>query len=440
MAASPRFKRADLERIAKKAYVSEPIAILKDKAEELAPSTMMAGRANLADALRQMLPAKLENTAWYKDSQKGNVSSFRRQLATGIDRLGLSKLPLGGYDEAVLEGFRTRREDPTEPVNRARTLDVRKIPVEGGGEEDIGDSFSARAAQLAGVTAADVSRDGLRNIWWFLNAPQALAQVASLQGMYNASGKFRPGRQLIDQGTLRYAATIPAVIAMSVGVGNIGRPKGYKAILPSEEDPRETDTPVGEFLSRYFLGRTGRLLPYDEFKKERPDISEGEYRRYKAYLFDKQGDLNPLDGDFNILSALKGTTSGIHGPEINFMGKAIPALTGIIPTAAAVVGMRKGIRKAGTRLQREGAGFDKVKALELEKKEVQQSIKVKTPEDVEYRQREVGKIDKKIYEQETENSIEALKQALLFGGGYATAGGITGQALESMRRDIGQDD
>ena len=65
---------------------------------------------------------------------------------------------------------------------------------------------------------------------------------------------------------------------------------------------------------------------------------------------------------------------------------------------------------------------------------------MKTPEDVEYRQREVGKIDKKLYEQETENSIEALKQALLFGGGYAAAGGITGQALESMRRDIGQDD
>jgi hypothetical protein len=149
---------------------------------------------------------------------------------------------------------------------------------------------------------------------------------------------------------LRLAATAPAVAAMSTAIGNIGRPAGYKAILPSEEDPRKTDSAVGELLSRYFLGRTGRLLPYNEFAKERPDVDKGEYQRYKAYQFNKETDLNPLDGDFNILGALRGTTEGIHGPEINFMGKAIPVLTGILPTAAAIAGIRRGVNTAGRRL------------------------------------------------------------------------------------------
>ena len=77
---------------------------------------------------------------------------------------------------------------------------------------------------------------------------------------------------LLKNRNIRLAATVPAIIAMSTGIGNIGRPAGYKAVLPSESDPRRTDSPIGELVSRYFLGRTGRLLPYDEFSKERPDV------------------------------------------------------------------------------------------------------------------------------------------------------------------------
>jgi len=313
-------------------------------------------------------------------------------------------------------------------------IDASKVPLTTGQYADIGDSFSARAAQTAGVVGRDIATDGLRNIWWFLNAPQAVAQIAALQGIHQAGKPYTGSKPLVGRGALRLAATAPAVIAMSTGIGNIGRPAGYKAILPSDEDPRKTDSPVGELLSRYFLGRTGRLLPYDEFAKERPDVDKGEYQRYKAYQFNKQTDLNPLDGDFNILGALRGTTEGIHGPEINFMGKAIPALTGVLPTAAAVMGIRKGIRKAGKRLQERG-DLDMVKKLE---KDYDQAKAM--PKDNDDRERLIDELGTDLDKLRDENSIEAAKQALLYGSGYTTAAALTGQALESIRRDMGRED
>ena len=47
---------------------------------------------------------------------------------------------------------------------------------------------------------------------------------------------------------------------------------------------------------KYFLGRTGNLLPYEEFSKYRPDVDVGEYNRYKAFKYDKDMDFDPRDG------------------------------------------------------------------------------------------------------------------------------------------------
>ena len=40
-----------------------------------------------------------------------------------------------------------------------------------------------------GTVAADLSQDGMRNIWWFINAPQALTQIATKQGIASGAGK-----------------------------------------------------------------------------------------------------------------------------------------------------------------------------------------------------------------------------------------------------------
>jgi hypothetical protein len=150
--------------------------------------------------------------------------------------------------------------------------------------------------------------------------------------------------------------------------------------------------------------------------------------RYKAYQFNKDVDLNPLDGDFNVLGALRGTTDGIHGPEINFMGKAIPVLTGILPTAAAIAGIRRGVNTAGIRL---AGNIEEVNLLDdyLKKKR-------KKPLSSYNKDRTKAAIQ----EAQEEIDIETFKDALKYGAGYTTAAALTGQALESIRRDMGRED
>ena len=62
--------------------------------------------------------------------------------------------------------------------------------------------------------------------------------------------------------------------------------------------------------------------------------------RYKAFKFDKEGDLNPFDdGKLNTLAGgIKYTDEGIHGPEVQFLGRSLPVTTGLLPTAAALAG------------------------------------------------------------------------------------------------------
>ena len=85
-------------------------------------------------------------------------------------------------------------------------------------------------------------------------------------------------------------------------------------------------------------------MPYDEFSKVRPDVSREEYNRYKAFKYDKGLDLNITDGDFTIpTGVLKGTMDGIHGPEIQFLGRSLPLLTTIVPTASAIAGTAAGV-------------------------------------------------------------------------------------------------
>ena len=105
-----------------------------------------------------------------------------------------------------------------------------------------------------------------------------------------------------------------------------------------------------EIGSKYILGRTGGLLPYNQFKQERPDVSKGEYNAYKAFKYDKGLDLDITDGDFTLPTGiLKGTTDGIHGPEIQFLGRSLPLTTTALPFAAAVAGTALGARKGRAR-------------------------------------------------------------------------------------------
>lgn len=142
---------------------------------------------------------------------------------------------------------------------------------------------------------------------------------------------------------------IPSGIAINTGLGLMtpfGGAEGYKAANPSEEDPTKADNVLTEIGLKYFMGRTGSLLPYDEFKQVRPDVSEDEYRRYQAFKYDKNTDLNPLDGDVTLLAgAIKATDEGIHGPELQFLGRGLPVTTGVVPFLGAVAGGAAGVMR-----------------------------------------------------------------------------------------------
>tara|TARA_B100001250_G_scaffold53249_2_gene41409 strand:+ start:4672 stop:5997 length:1326 start_codon:yes stop_codon:yes gene_type:complete len=429
-----------LKTLLKRSFLQQPLGRIGEEAYrrsggEVSPYQAIAGRSSSLDYARQLLPENLDNTNWYQklknqlpDGDLQSTPGVRRRVANQI-----GQVPLGGLDTRELErmqrdrSFIERGSENPSLEKRLKYLDASKYTTEAGQDISLKGRPAARAAQATGVLARDVMTDGARNIWWFLNAPQAATQAAALQGIHK-TGLKHTSRPMIGNAALRLAATAPAVAAMSTAIGNIGRPAGYKAILPSEEDPRKTDSPVGELLSRYFLGRTGRLLPYDEFAKERPDVDKGEYMRYKAYQFNKDVDLNPLDGDFNVLGALRGTTDGIHGPEINFMGKAIPVLTGILPTAAAIAGIRRGVNTAGIRL---AGNIEEVNLLndyltKKRKKPLSSYSKDRTKAAIQEAQEEID--------------IETFKDALKYGAGYTTAAALTGQALESIRRDMGRED
>ena len=264
------------------------------------------------------------------------------------------------------------------------------------------DGFT-RTGQALGTIASDIVQDRGRELWWLLNAPQAAANVAQemllhkfapdmyaadrqeingkpisgdalakTQGLINSNGKpiagvnisyedignkDKKGRPIKDKVYYKRrhpagfveALAIPTGFAVNQGIGlmnPLGGQEGYKAVLEDPDDPSKTNNVLGEIAAKYVLGKTGNLLPWDEFKKVRPDVSKDEYMRYKAFKFDNDGDVNPFDDGQVILPTgiIKATTDGIHGAEVQFLGRSLPVNTALLPAATAMAGTTLGAR------------------------------------------------------------------------------------------------
>ena len=177
-------------------------------------------------------------------------------------------------------------------------------------------------------------------------------------GLINKEGVLQKGVNINKSGNLQRrkfnpgdvaALGIAPGIAINAGLGLMtpfGGYEGYEAVIPSEEDPSKTANVIAEIGAKYILGRTGNLLDYDEFKEVRPDVSKGEYNAYKAFKYDKNIDLNPFDdGQINLpAGVLKATKDGIHGAEVQFLGRSLPVNTALIPFATSVIGGAMGVR------------------------------------------------------------------------------------------------
>jgi hypothetical protein len=280
-------------------------------------------------------------------------------------------------------------------------------------------SAARKTGQLVGSAANDLTQDTTRSVYWLLNALQATGEVINEQALsrvvpelykksrvQSAEIPFKSTssgnvprylnmqdkdsiKEMVDTKKAKYvdnkltasrgysfddsgdlqkrnyspgmvqSLAIPTGIAINTGLGLMspfGGAEGYKAAIPSEDDPTKSSNVLAEIGLKYLMGRTGQLLPYEEFKKVRPDVSRDEYKRYQAFKYDKREDYNPTDGDLTIgAGALKFTDEGIHGPEVQFLGRGLPVTTGIVPYTAALAGGLAGA-KYGLKSKRAAIG------------------------------------------------------------------------------------
>ncbi len=316
---------------------------------------------------------------WSKAYREGRKSAGQAENAPRIDEM-TGAYPTGIRLKELIDDVRGKKLTQQEANNRLIRNDLGIGPKQG---------VIPRAGQLLGTIANDLTNDNTRNFYWLLNAAQATGNVIAEKGMglanktlYGKSPVMRPdgrkaynrkdedipaefmtgdtpkkGISFDDEGNLLKrnfepgdlaALMIPTGVAINTGLGLMtpfGGAEGYWAAVPSDDDPTKTANVLGEVGLKYFMGKTGNLLPYSEFSKVRPDVSPEEYGQYQAWKYKKGEDWNPLDGDFSVMAgALRGTSEGIHGPEIQFLGRSLPATTGLIPYATSLAGGIAGVR------------------------------------------------------------------------------------------------
>lgn len=146
--------------------------------------------------------------------------------------------------------------------------------------ENLGKSQGRTAAQniggFAGRVASDVIGDETRNTYWRYNHPLAVSSFAG-------SDALKVTGMPVGYQALGGAALALGVMPIASGnldisnLGEFGRPKGYQALFADPTDKTKTTNPLGEFAGRYFLGRKGNILPYEELVKEKPDVTPEKY-------------------------------------------------------------------------------------------------------------------------------------------------------------------
>jgi len=129
------------------------------------------------------------------------------------------------------------------------------------------------------------------------------------------------------------------------------RPKGWKAAVPASKEKDPTGkTPISlpeEAAARWVLGQKSQLLPYDEFKKERPDVMPSTLANYRGYMNKKPkpGERINVDtdkGSFTALGgAVRGTSRGLHDPEVRLKGVPI-SLNATLGTGAGLATIAAG--------------------------------------------------------------------------------------------------
>ena len=173
---------------------------------------------------------------------------------------------------------------------------LKKQVVESGGQEfrstePIKDFMKkSTGEQVARATAGLTTGDAQKALYKATNIP--IIQQEILNDIPARVGVNARDDKLAGAIIARGAPFLGAYLAgRAGGVGEGFRPKGEKAVYPKskKEDPtgREVGNPLAEGIGRSVFFQRGQMLPYGEFKKERPDVMPSTYRDYMAYQYAK---------------------------------------------------------------------------------------------------------------------------------------------------------
>ena len=212
---------------------------------------------------------------------------------------------------------------------------LKKQVVESGGQEfrstePIKDFMKkSTGEQVARATAGLTTGDAQRALYKATNIP--IIQQEILNDIPARVGVDARNDKLAGAIIARGAPFLGAYLAgRAGGVGEGFRPKGEKAVYPKskKEDPtgREVGNPLAEGIGRSVFFQRGQMLPYGEFKKERPDVMPSTYRDYMAYQYAKPeaGSLVTIDpkrGSFTALGGMvRGSAKGLNDPELRIRG------------------------------------------------------------------------------------------------------------------------
>lgn len=183
---------------------------------------------------------------------------------------------------------------------------------------------------------------------------KGLPQPEAYQSVSSPGNPPRIAKGSSEAAALRALGGFLAVEGLNIGSGNYDpfnptegfRSAGYSALSPEEGgDQRKPTNPAMDVIERHFLGRKGRILPWEQFTAERPDVSYEKYKQYRDWQYGKADD--PVR-DLS-LGLVKFTPSNLdNAPEINMMGTSITP-TGVLAAAAGVIAPRMANYELGGR-------------------------------------------------------------------------------------------
>lgn len=321
-------------------YEQDSIAGVNRKfSEETLGNYIDASRIRAASAMGLNSPDLLnpvdQNRIKYRTAEQLRVGAPIVPYDPTIPALEVHQSPVLQFGSGLIKGFQ----------NQHIVGDYNKWPVNGGKTDASPYSRSYVADKLTGNDssylyqdrpvaervgielgrmAGDITGNGSRKHFWTLH-PEDISNTyggKALQLYTDINPAIRRSAAWLASNTM-------GVLSGNYNPLNIeggGRSAGFQAVTPVEDDLTKSENPVVDMmLYRGMMGRTGKLLPWEEFHVERPDVSYEQYEKYKEYLRDP-----------GMLGMLKGTTEGIDGPEVRMLGYRVTPLGAL--GAAGVIG------------------------------------------------------------------------------------------------------